>query len=150
VENTKMITTIKLTGETVAVAMGVSAASARLRGGVVLGLGVAGLGRTGFGATGAGTTGAGNGTGVAGNGTGLSRRWTPVVTPVVVERVERSERPTQAPKAAAAAAEYGYVHAIGAGTQQDQQIHLAEADFPADVTRSMRAFRGLDPWRERT
>ncbi|WP_377269496.1 hypothetical protein [Peterkaempfera sp. SMS 1(5)a] len=112
-ETTKMITTIKLTDETVAVAMGVSAVAARLRGGVVLG----------------GTT-------------GLSLGWTPVV-------VERSERPTQAPKAAAVAT-YGYAHAIGAGNQQDQQIHQAASDFAADATRSMRAFRGLEPWRERT
>ncbi len=107
-----MITTIKLTDETVAVAMGVSAVAARLRGGVVLG----------------GTT-------------GLSLGWTPVV-------VERSERPTQAPKAAAAT--YGYAHAIGAGNQQDQQIHQAATDFAGDAASSMRAFRGLEPWRERT
>lgn len=112
-----MISTIKMTDETVAVAMGVSVVAARLRGGVVL----------------SGTT-------------GLSLGW----TPVVVERVERSERPTQAPKAAAGAVRYGYVHAIGAGNHQDQQIHLAATAFAADADHSMRAFRGLEPWRERT
>ncbi|MFJ6212891.1 hypothetical protein ACIQGZ_06095 [Streptomyces sp. NPDC092296] len=126
-DTTKMIATIKLTDETVAVAMGVSAVAAHLRGGVVLASGVLGLGGTGL------------------SNTGLSRDWT---TPVDVERVERSDRPTKAPKAVAATATYGYAYAIGAGTQQDQQIQAAA--FTADATRSMRAFRGLEPWRERT
>jgi hypothetical protein len=51
-------------------------------------------------------------------------------------------RPTQAPKAAEAAAHHGsYVSVIGAGAakkQDEQQIS------------KMRAFRGPEPWRERT
>ena len=123
-----MITMIKLMGETVAVAEGVSAAAVRLRGDVVLASGVLGLRRSGA------------------SGTDLLADRTPVGT----ERPVRSDRPTQASKAVAAAARYGCAHAIDAGNQQDQQTHRAEAAFAADAKRSMWAFRGLPPWRERT
>ncbi|MCD0482825.1 hypothetical protein LO771_10540 [Streptacidiphilus sp. ASG 303] len=139
-ETTKTITTIKLTGETVLAAKGVSAA-ARLRGCVVLAAGVPALGGTGLSGTGM------YGTGLSGAGmpaaTGLTRGWTPVV-------VERSERPVQAPKAVAAADLYGHVHTLGADNQQDYRIHQAAADFAADAARSAKAFRGRAPWRERT
>jgi hypothetical protein len=124
-----MITSIKLTGETVAAAvgvsagMGLSAVPARMRGSVIQVDGVPGLG-----------------------GSGLSRDWT------VADglREERSERPTSAPKAAAVITTCGYAHAFGAGTRQiDQQIQ-APAAIAAKATFSMRALRGLEPWRERT
>ncbi|MBO1418317.1 hypothetical protein [Streptomyces sp. FH025] len=82
--------------------------------------------------------------------TGLSRDWASFGT----SRPERDERPTQAPKAAVAAAMHGgYAQVIGAGNtqkQNEQQIEQAEAAFIGAEAFRMRAFRGPEPWRERT
>ncbi|MEU9044229.1 MULTISPECIES: hypothetical protein [unclassified Kitasatospora] len=82
--------------------------------------------------------------------TGLSRDWAPVGT----SRSPRDERPTQAPKAAVAAALHGgYAQVIGAGNpqkQNEQQINQAMAAFNGAKAIRMRAFRGPEPWRERT
>ncbi|MEU8513660.1 hypothetical protein AB0C76_19020 [Kitasatospora sp. NPDC048722] len=83
--------------------------------------------------------------------TGLSRDWASFGTP----RSERDERPTQAPKAVVAAAMHGgYAQVIGAGNaqkQNEQQINKqAEAAFIGATAIRMRAFRGPEPWRERT
>jgi hypothetical protein len=147
VKTKQMIATIKLMDRTVAVAMGVSTGATRLGADLFLGFGGTGLSGTrlsGSGLSGSGLFGTGSEAAVV---TGRSHGWTAVDG----KRVERSERPVQAPKAVAAAEKYGYAHAIGAGTQQtDQQINLAETAFAADATPPMRAFRGLEPWRERT
>jgi hypothetical protein len=89
------------------------------------------------------------GTGVE---TGLSLGWGMVA--LDSSRVMRDERPTKAPKAVEAAAKHGaYLLVIGAGAakkQDEQQINQAEAAFiGAEAVRS-RAFRGPEPWRERT
>ncbi len=81
---------------------------------------------------------------------GLSRDW----ATADMSRDMRDERPTKAPKAAVAAARHGdYAQVIGAGAAQkqiEQQINLAKAAFiGAEVVR-IRAFRGPEPWRERT
>lgn len=82
--------------------------------------------------------------------TGLSRDWAPVGT----SRRMCDERPIQAPKAAVAAAMHGgYAQVIGAGNaqkQNEQQINQAEAAFIGAKAIRMRAFRGPEPWRERT
>ncbi|MGW2249103.1 hypothetical protein ACWCXH_02720 [Kitasatospora sp. NPDC001660] len=82
--------------------------------------------------------------------TGLSRDWASFGTP----RSERDERPTQAPKAVVAAAMHGgYAQVIGAGNaqkQNEQQIKQAEAAITGAMAIRMRAFRGPEPWRERT
>lgn len=82
--------------------------------------------------------------------TGLSRDWASFGTP----RSERDERPTQAPKAVVAAAMHGgYAQVIGAGNaqkQNEQQIKQAKAAFTGALAIRMRAFRGPEPWRERT
>ncbi|WP_441250346.1 hypothetical protein [Kitasatospora sp. McL0602] len=66
----------------------------------------------------------------------------------------RSERGIQAPKAAVAAAKHGdYARVIGAGAPQQQdakQIDQAKAALPGAMAVRMRAFRGPQPWRERT
>ncbi|MFF1905311.1 hypothetical protein [Kitasatospora sp. NPDC058218] len=158
---TIMIT--KLTGQTV---VATSLRAARLRalaelGGTGLGLEatgasvapvvsvvpvVSGLGHTGL--CGADITGGIDGTSVE---TGLSRGWASVST----SRSLRDERPTQAPKAAVAAALHGgYAQVIGAGNaqkQNEQQINKqAMAAFTGATAIRMRAFRGPEPWRERT
>ena len=127
-EATKTIRTIKLTGDIAAVTTGVSAVAVRLRSDVVLASGVLCLGGSGESRTGL-----------------FGGR-----TPVDVERPERSDRPTQAPKAVAAAARYGCAPAVGAGNQQDHRIHQAQAAFATNAKHSMWALRGLPPWRERT
>jgi hypothetical protein len=82
--------------------------------------------------------------------TGLSRDWAPVGT----SRSPRDERPTQAPKAAVAAAIHGgYARVIGAGNaqkQNEQLINQAMAAFDGAEAFRMPAFRGPEPWRERT
>ncbi|MFE6050107.1 hypothetical protein ACFQ6N_05105 [Kitasatospora sp. NPDC056446] len=82
--------------------------------------------------------------------TGLSRDWASVGT----SRSERDERPTQAPKAAVAAAIHGgYAQVIGAGhpqKQDEQLINQAMAAFNGAKVIRMWAFRGPEPWRERT
>ncbi|MER7753559.1 hypothetical protein [Kitasatospora sp. NPDC097643] len=82
--------------------------------------------------------------------TGLSGDWASFGTP----RSLRDERPTQAPKAAVAAAMHGgYARVIGAGSpqkQNEQQIKQATAAFIGAKAIRMRAFRGPEPWRERT
>ncbi|MEV7025582.1 hypothetical protein [Kitasatospora sp. NPDC093558] len=82
--------------------------------------------------------------------TGLSRDWASFGTP----RSERDERPTQAPKAVVAAAMHGgYAQVIGAGNpqkQNEQQIKQAKAAAIGAMAIRMRAFRGPEPWRERT
>ncbi|MGW2373774.1 MULTISPECIES: hypothetical protein [Kitasatospora] len=82
--------------------------------------------------------------------TGLSRDW----ASVGFSRPECDERPTQAPKAAVAAAMHGgYAQVIGAGNaqkQNEQQINQAAAAFIGAKAIRMRAFRGPEPWRERT
>ncbi|MFE2917258.1 hypothetical protein [Kitasatospora indigofera] len=92
----------------------------------------------------------GGSTGAGAVETGLSRDW----AMDAMSRDLRDERPTQAPKAAVAAAKHGdYAQVIGAGItqkQNEQLINLAKAAFiGASVIRS-RAFRGPEPWRERT
>ncbi|MBP0449518.1 hypothetical protein J5Y04_08120 [Kitasatospora sp. RG8] len=157
---TIMIT--KLTGQTVVAA---SLRAAHLRalaglGGTGLGLdatgvsvvpaslvsAVSGLGHTDL--SGTGLKGGIDGTSVE---TGLSRDWASVGT----SRSLRDERPTQAPKAAVAAPMHGgYEQVIGAGNaqkQNEQQINQAKAAFTGAATAiRMRAFRGPEPWRERT
>jgi hypothetical protein len=71
----------------------------------------------------------------------------------------RDERPAWALKASVAAAARGCVGAVGAGNSpqhhQDQQTtDLTQATYvtpaPDGMQVAMRAFRGLEPWRERT
>ncbi|WP_405361285.1 hypothetical protein OG535_24475 [Kitasatospora sp. NBC_00085] len=157
---TTMIT--KLTGQTVVAA---SLRAARLRA-------LAELGGTGLGldATGVSVVPASLGSAVSGPGhtdlcstglrggidgtsveTGLSRDWASVGT----SRSLRDERPTQAPKTAVAAAIHGgYAQVIGAGNaqeQNEQQINKqVMAAFTGATAIRMRAFRGPEPWRERT
>ncbi|MFJ2187579.1 hypothetical protein ACIOJE_06350 [Kitasatospora sp. NPDC087861] len=82
--------------------------------------------------------------------TGLSRDWASFGT----SRSLRDERPTQAPKALVAAAMHGdYAQVIGAGNaqkQNEQQINQAMAALAGAKAIRMRAFRGPEPWRERT
>ncbi|MER6298437.1 hypothetical protein ABT247_02530 [Kitasatospora sp. NPDC001539] len=82
--------------------------------------------------------------------TGLSRDWASVGT----SRPMCDERPIQAPKAAVAAAMHGgYAQVIGAGNaqkQNEQQIKQAKAAFIGTEATRMWAFRGPEPWRERT
>ncbi|MER7580500.1 hypothetical protein [Kitasatospora sp. NPDC097691] len=82
--------------------------------------------------------------------TGLSRGWASFGT----SRSLRDERPTQAPKAAVAAAMHGgYAQVIGAGNpqkQNEQLIKQAMAAFNGAKAVRMWAFRGPEPWRERT
>ena len=93
-------------------------------------------------------------TGVSTEGTpveaGLSRDW---VT-ADMSRDMRDERPTKASKAAVAAAKHGdYARVIGAGAaqkQNEQQINRAKAAFIGAEVIRIRAFRGPEPWRERT
>ncbi|MFE9422965.1 hypothetical protein ACFYNO_08385 [Kitasatospora sp. NPDC006697] len=85
------------------------------------------------------------------NGLGLSFGWGAVS--VDSSRGMRDVRPTEAPKALGAAAKHGaYLQVIGAVTeQQDEQLnHLAEAAFIGAAAIRSRAFRGPEPWRERT
>ncbi|WP_327068845.1 hypothetical protein OG500_23795 [Kitasatospora sp. NBC_01250] len=82
--------------------------------------------------------------------TGLSHGWAMVA--VGSPRVMRDDRPTKAPKSAGAAAKQGaYLQVVGAAPKQDEQlINQAKAAFiGAEAIRS-RAFRGPEPWRERT
>ncbi|MGF1429981.1 hypothetical protein [Kitasatospora sp. LaBMicrA B282] len=94
------------------------------------------------------------GSGCTGSGveTGLSLGWASVVAGS--PRVMRDGRPTEAPKAVDAAAKHGaYLQVIGAGAaqkQDEQQIDLAEAAFIGAEAIRNRAFRGPEPWRERT
>ncbi|MFD5431844.1 hypothetical protein ACFWJ4_06655 [Kitasatospora sp. NPDC127067] len=82
--------------------------------------------------------------------TGLSRGWASFGTPCSL----RDERPTQAPKAAVAVAMHGgYAQVIGAENaqkQNEQQINQAMAAFTGAEAVRMWAFRGPEPWRERT
>ncbi|MFF2147729.1 hypothetical protein [Kitasatospora sp. NPDC058190] len=81
---------------------------------------------------------------------GLSRDW----ASVDASRPMCDERPIQAPKAVVAAAMHGgYAQVIGAGDaqeQNEQQIKQATAAFIGAKAIRMRAFRGPEPWRERT
>ena len=88
--------------------------------------------------------------GVLGNGNGLGRgMWAADV---------RDERPTSASVAAVAAVAGGYAAAAGAGAHQTQQSHVSllaeqtqqQQKFAATATTKMRAFRGPDPWIDRT
>ena len=121
-----VINSTKLTGQTVIVSS--SCALASLRGSVVLAGNGLGLDATGLSAV----SGLGN-TAFAGS---------------------RDERPTKAPKALAAAVKHGeYARANGAGhwTKQDEQlIEQAMAAFMGATAIRIRAFRGPEPWRERT
>ncbi|MDH6116481.1 hypothetical protein [Kitasatospora sp. GAS204B] len=83
---------------------------------------------------------------------GLSLGWAQVAfdsSPVM-----RDERPTEAPKAVEAAAKHGaYLLAVGAGAaqkQDEQLINQAKAAFIGAEAIRIRAFRGPEPWRERT
>ncbi|WP_405011688.1 hypothetical protein [Kitasatospora sp. NBC_01539] len=80
--------------------------------------------------------------------TGLSRDWATFDRGLVM----RDERPTQAPKAVAAAAIHGgYARVSGAGAEQDEQlINQAEAARKGAGAVRMGAFRGPKPWSERT
>jgi hypothetical protein len=92
----------------------------------------------------------GGSTGAGAVESGLSRDWATAAT----SRDMRDERPTEAPKAAVAAARHGdYAHVIGAGASQkqnEQQINQAKAAFNGAEAVRIRAFRGPEPWRERT
>ncbi|MFI9270487.1 hypothetical protein ACIGXM_07215 [Kitasatospora sp. NPDC052896] len=93
-------------------------------------------------------TGSGTGTGVE---TGLSLGW--VSVDVDFAHVLRAGRPTKAPKAARMEAEHGaYLQVIGAGAekQDEQLIKQAKAAFMGAEAIRNRAFRGPEPWRERT
>ena len=86
--------------------------------------------------------------GVLGNGSGLGRGlWTADV---------RDERPTSASVAAVAAVAGGYAAAAGAGAQQTHQSHMSllaeqtQQKIAATATTKIRAFRGPDPWIDRT
>ncbi|PBC77924.1 hypothetical protein BX265_2682 [Streptomyces sp. TLI_235] len=155
-ETTTMIT--KVTGQTV-FAMPASASSmfgtrgtstdvSRLRGVVVLadnGLGLQGTDVSVV--SGSGFTGLG---GADSRETGLSRDWA-----IFGGGFElRDERPTQAPKAAAVAAMHGgYACDSGAGAakkQDEQLINQAQAAHKGDEAIRMWAFRGPEPWSERT
>ncbi|GAA1968264.1 hypothetical protein [Kitasatospora viridis] len=83
-------------------------------------------------------------------GTGLSLGWATVSLDSA--RGMRDERPTEAPKALEAAAKHGaYLQVIGAvAEQQDEQQIVAEAAFIGAEAARSRAFRGPEPWRERT
>ncbi|MEV7781485.1 hypothetical protein [Kitasatospora sp. NPDC088351] len=151
------ITITKLTGQTVVATSSLRAARLRALaelGGTGLGLDttgvsvvpvVSGPGHTDLCIT--GVTGGIEGTSVE---TGLSRDWASAGT----SRSLRDERPTQAPKAAVALAMHGgYAQVIGAGNaqkQNEQQINQAKAAFTGAMAVRMRAFRGPEPWRERT
>ncbi|GAA1262132.1 hypothetical protein GCM10009665_59730 [Kitasatospora nipponensis] len=84
--------------------------------------------------------------------TGLSIGW--LEADVDSVRVMRAGRPTKAPKAVEAAAKHGaYLLAAGAGAdteQEKQQISQAKAAFTGAEAVRIRAFRGPEPWRERT
>ncbi|WP_329567394.1 hypothetical protein [Kitasatospora sp. NBC_01266] len=88
------------------------------------------------------------GTGVE---SGLSLGWAPVVA---CSPVMRDERPTKAPKAVEAAAKHGaYLLVAGAGAtqkQDEQLINQAKVAFIGAKAIRIRAFRGPEPWRERT
>ncbi|MEV6978973.1 hypothetical protein [Kitasatospora sp. NPDC093806] len=107
---------------------------------------VSGLGHTGLGNTGI-KGGSLDGTSVE---TGLSGDW----ASVDASRSPRDERPTQASKTAVVVATHGgYAQVIGAGNtqkQNEQQIEQAMAAFTGATAIRMRAFRGPEPWRERT
>lgn len=83
---------------------------------------------------------------------GLSLGWVSVDAAAV--RVMRDARPTKAPKAVEAAAKHGaYLQVIGAGAapkQSEQLISRAKAAFIGAEAIRIRAFRGPEPWRERT
>lgn len=145
-ETTTMIT--KLTGQTVIAVpscapalfgtTGIPSSASLLRGVVVLADNGLGLDATGFFAAANALVVSGLGNTDAGSvEAGLSSDWATFGG----GREPRSERPIRASKAAVAAAKHGdYARAIGAGEarkQDEQQI-------------SMRAFRGPQPWRERT
>lgn len=154
VETTTMIT--KVTGQTV-IAMpscapalfgmtGIPSSASLVRGVVVLADNGLGLDATGVSAV---VSGLGN-TDAMPVESGLSRDWATFDG----GRKLRSERPIQAPKAAVAAAKHGdYARVIGAGEakkQDEQQISQAKAAANAAMAIRMRAFRGPEPWRERT
>ncbi len=163
-KTTTMIT--KLTGQTV-IAMpscapalfgttGIPSATSSLRGAVDASLlrGVVVLADNGPGLDATGVSavvvsGLGN-TGATSVEAGLSRDWATFGG----GRELRSERPMQAPKALVAAAMHGdYAQVIGAGEakkQDEQQINKAEAAFTGAMAVRIRAYRGPQPWRERT
>ncbi|MET8699930.1 hypothetical protein ACFVUH_11030 [Kitasatospora sp. NPDC058032] len=107
---------------------------------------VSGLGHTGPGSNGI-QGGSLDGTRVE---IGLSGDW----ASIDASRSLRDERPTQAPKTAVALAMHGgYEQVVGAGNAQEQkqqQITQAMAVFADATAIRMRAFRGPEPWRERT
>ncbi|WP_371479645.1 hypothetical protein [Kitasatospora sp. NBC_00315] len=92
----------------------------------------------------------GGSTGAGAVESGLSRDWATAAT----SRDMRDERPTEAPKAAVAAVKHGdYAQVIGAGItqkQNEQLINQARAAFTGAEAIRIRAFRGPEPWRERT
>jgi hypothetical protein len=92
----------------------------------------------------------GVGTGGSAVEAGLSRDW----ATADMSRDMRDERPTKASKAAVAAAKHGgYARVVGAGAaqkQNEQQINQAKAAFIGAEAVRIRAFRGPEPWRERT
>ncbi|GAB2706054.1 hypothetical protein [Kitasatospora kifunensis] len=82
--------------------------------------------------------------------TGLSHGW--ALVDVDSSPVMRDDRPTKAPKAVEAAAKQGaYLQVVGAAPKQDEQlINQAKAAFIGAEAIRIRAFRGPEPWRERT
>ncbi|MFJ1704376.1 hypothetical protein [Kitasatospora sp. NPDC088346] len=162
-ETFKMIT--KVTGQTVIAmpsgavssfgAPGGSTRAAQLRDVVVLADNGLGLDTTGVcvaaGSAVSGLTVSGLGdTAVIAVETGLSRDWATFAGGLEL----RDERPTQAPKAAVVAAKHGdYLQVIGAGDtkkQDEQQIHQVKVAGNGASAVRMQAFRGPEPWRERT
>ncbi|MFJ8432293.1 hypothetical protein ACIQ9P_13460 [Kitasatospora sp. NPDC094019] len=136
---------LRITAELCGVGLGLDATRVAVAPVAVVSV-VSGLGHTGLGGNGS-EGGSFDSTGVE---TGLSRDW----ASVDASRSPRDERPTQAPKAAVAAAMHGgYAQVIGAGNaqkQNEQQIKQAMAVFTDATAIRMRAFRGPEPWRERT
>ncbi|MEU9129050.1 hypothetical protein AB0D08_13245 [Kitasatospora sp. NPDC048540] len=162
-ETTMMIT--KMTGQTV-IAMppgavssfgtpGFSTSATQVRDVVVLAGGGLGLDATGVcvaagsAVSGLTVSGLGDTAGISVE-TGLSRDWATFAGGLGL----RDERPTQAPKAAVAAAKHGgYLQVIGAGAtkkQDEQQIDQVKAAINGASAIRMQAFRGPEPWRERT
>ncbi|MFD9129623.1 hypothetical protein [Kitasatospora sp. NPDC059571] len=153
-ETTKTIT--KLTGQTVLAMPSGALSLFGTRGTSTIApreCGVAGMRGNGLGLNGTlALTVSGSGfTGLGGNSdeTGLFGDWA-----IIGGGIElRDERPTQAPKAAVVAMHGEYAQVSGAGAvkkQDEQQIDQAEAALTGAGAFRMRAFRGPEPWSERT
>lgn len=152
-KTTKMIT--KLTGQTVVAASLRRSPAGLLAGGVSLSGACGGLdldaSRVSV-ASGLGMPGSAVSTVGLGVEAGLSLGWVSVDGDS--QRAMRNERPTKASKAVEAAAKHGaYLQVVGAGAAQKQNEQLINQAKPAFIGAEavrIRAFRGPEPWRERT